>query len=153
MMKKIFLITALLLSCYSFSQRGFGNMNNTNQIPQNSEEELEERREKEQKEGIQNLMTRLNEELKLNQLQYIAIEQIYTDSNRKQGIIFKKQIPEDEKREALISLSESTENKMVDLLNSEQKEKYLIIKPELMKGLKKEPKKEKKKKKKEDKEE
>ena len=143
MMKKIFLITALLLSCYSFSQRGFGRPVMPD-MPQNTSEEMSENIEKAQKESVKNLMTRLNNELNLNQLQSIAIEKIYIESNRKQGIVFQQQLPDEEKRETLISINEAAEKKVLELLDSSQKEKFLLLKPTLMKGTKKDSKKKKK---------
>lgn len=140
----------VLLSANGFSQRGYergygGMTGQPNQ--EDRKEEFEENNAKLREESLENMMSYLNKELNLNELQSIAIKQIYTDSNKKQGIIFKKEISQEEKMEAFKSLSESTEKKVLDLLDVQQKEKFVIVKAELMKGIKKEkPKKEKKKK-------
>lgn len=150
-MKRIIIIVMVLLSANGFSQRGYergyGGMT-TQPNNEDRKEEFEENNAKLREESLENMMSYLNKELNLNELQSIAIKQIYIDSNKKQGIIFKKEeISQDEKMEALKSLSESTEKKVLDLLDAQQKEKFVIVKAELMKGIKKEkPKKEKKKK-------
>ena len=149
-MKRIIIIVMVLVSVNGFSQRGYergygGMTGQPNQ--EDSKEEFEENNAKLREEALENMMIYLNKELNLNELQSIAIKQIYTDSNKKQGIILKKEISQDEKMEALKSLSESTEKKVLDLLDVQQKEKFEIAKAELMKGIKKEkPKKDKKKK-------
>lgn len=141
----------ILLSTTVFSQRGYergyGGMT-TQPNAEDQKEEHEENNAKLREEALENMMLFLNKELNLNELQSIAIKQIYVDSNKKQGIILKKEeISQDEKMEALKSLSESTEKKVLDLLDVQQKEKFGIVKAELMKGIKKEkPKKDKKKK-------
>lgn len=155
-MKRLIIIIMVLLSVNGFSQRGlergYGGM--TSQ-PNNNDrkEELDEKNAKLREEALEDMMSYLNKELKLNELQSIAIKQIYVDSNKKQGIILnKEEISQDEKMDALKSLSESTEKKVLDLLDVQQKEKFGIVKAELMKGIKKEkPKKEKKKKEKKEK--
>lgn len=140
----------VLLSANGFSQRGYerGYGGMTGQPNEGDrKEELEENNAKLREEALENMMSHLNKELNLNELQSIAIKQIYVDNNKKQGIIFKKEISQEEKMEAFKSLSESTEKKVLDLLDAQQKEKFVIVKAELMKGIKKEkPKKEKKKK-------
>lgn len=139
----------VLLSANGFSQRGYERGYGITQQPNEGDrkEEFEENNAKLREESLENMMSYLNKELNLNELQSIAIKQIYVDNNKKQGIIFKKEISQEEKMEAFKSLSESTEKKVLDLLDVQQKEKFVIVKAELMKGIKKEkPKKEKKKK-------
>lgn len=120
-MKKVLFIASLLFTSFLFSQTG-----NTNHDQERYQEEMEKAR----KENLEKLMERLKEDLNLNALQVIAIEQIYNESSKKQGIILKKEISDDDKVSALKSLGESTEKKVLDLLDAQQKEKYELIKAE-----------------------
>ena len=127
-MNKIKLITviALLLSMNGFSQMGNNRMMQQNtqpNIPNNPEREKEEL-EKSRKENLEKMMDRVTTELNLDALQQIAIRQVYDENMKKQGIILKKEIPDEAKIEQLKSLSESTKSKVLEFLNSEQKEKY-----------------------------
>lgn len=131
-MKKRNLFTALvcLVSLLSFSQL----MNNRVNTMQNdvgtnyepSKEEIEKARE----ENLNKLMTQLTEDLTLDALQVVAIRQIYAESVKKQGIILKKEDSNEAKLEALKSLNDSTESKVLALLNPQQKEKFELIKSE-----------------------
>ncbi|MBL7886164.1 MAG: hypothetical protein JNJ52_05415 [Flavobacterium sp.] len=120
-MKKALLIASLLFSSFLFCQTGNS---------AHDQERYQEEMEKARKESLENLMERLKEDLKLNELQVIAIEQIYTESSKKQGIILKKEISDDDKVSALKSLGESTEKKVLDLLDAQQKEKFEVLKAE-----------------------
>lgn len=120
-MKKVLFIASLLFTSFLFSQTG----NSTH-----DQERYQEEMEKARKENLEKLMERLKEDLNLNALQVIAIEQIYNESSKKQGIILKKEISDDDKVSALKSLGETTEKKVLDLLDVQQKEKYELIKAE-----------------------
>lgn len=120
-MKKVLFIASLLFTSFLFSQTG----NSTH-----DQERYQEEMEKARKENLEKLMERLKEDLNLNALQVIAIEQIYNESRKKQGIILKKEISDDDKVSALKSLGETTEKKVLDLLDVQQKEKYELIKAE-----------------------
>jgi hypothetical protein len=124
-MKKILITLVLLLSFASFSQNGINR--NTGPV---DEERQKEAMEKARKENIEKTMQRMTEDLQLNDLQVIAIKQIYTENSKKQGIIIKKEISDDDKIAALKSLSESTEKKVLDLLDADQKEKFELLKVE-----------------------
>lgn len=120
-MKKVLLIASLLFTSFLFSQTG-----NTTHDQERYQEEMEKAR----KESLEKLMERLKSDLNLNALQVIAIEQIYTESSKKQGIILKKEISDDDKVTALKSLGETTEKKVLDLLDAQQKEKFELLKLE-----------------------
>ncbi len=130
-MKKIKLITAivLLLSMNTFSQMGSNRMVQNNQQPTQSNPERErEEMEKARKENLEKILARLTTDINLDALQQVAIRQLYDDNMKKQGIIMKKEISDDDKVALLKSLGESTEVKVLELLNKEQKEKYELLK-------------------------
>lgn len=120
-MKKVLLLVSLLFTSFLFSQTG----NSTH-----DQERYQEEMEKTRKENLEKIMEHLKEDLKLNELQVIAINQIYTESSKKQGIILKKEISDDDKVAALKSLGETTEKKVLDLLDAQQKEKFELLKIE-----------------------
>lgn len=142
------LIAAFLFSTCLFSQNIY-NRNNTMSNPNQNFEPSKEEIEKAREENLNKLMTKLTEDLNLDALQVVAIRQIYTDNIKKQGIILKKEESEEYKSKALKSLSESTEEKVIALLNPQQKEKYQLLKNDVESGKEKKKEKSKKKKKKE----
>lgn len=75
---------------------------------------------------IDNLKSRIN----LDELQVIAISNILTESIRSQGIIMKQETSQEAKINDIKALSEITDSKVMVLLNSDQKEKYLLMKEE-----------------------
>lgn len=106
-------------------------MGNPTQNFEPSKEEIEKNRE----ENMNKLMERLTADLTLDELQVIAIRQIYNENIKKQGIILNKKDESNEsKSEALKSLSESTEARVIALLNPQQKEKYNLIKSDVEHG-------------------
>jgi hypothetical protein len=125
---KIVFAMSFLFSVNAFSQMGqMGQMgnnrmtpNNQQPIPNNPERDKEEM-EKARKENLEKLMSRLTVDLNLDALQQVAIKQIYDDNMKKQGIIMKKEITEESKIALLKSLNESTEIKIIELFNKEQK--------------------------------
>lgn len=145
-MKRVKITIALLFvfTLSAFSQNGY-NRNNSMSTPTQNNEPTKEEIEKAREESLNKLMTRLTEDLNLDALQVVAIRQIYADNIKKQGIILKKEDSNESKSEALKSLSESTETKVLALLNPQQKEKFELLKNEAAIG--KDKKKDKKKKK------
>lgn len=131
-MKKIVVTFCLLSSCVLFSQNANSSL---------SQERQQQEMEKARQESIEKSVAQLKEELNLNELQVIAIKQIYAESVKKQGIILKKEITNDEKTEALKSLTETSEKKILDLLDAPQKERYNQLKLEKNSGQSKKKKK------------
>jgi hypothetical protein len=111
------------------AQNGYDRNNGVPNSPQNTERTKEEI-EKAQKENLAKFMSKLKEDLNLDALQEIAIQQIFSENMKLQGIILKKEVSDEDKASALKSLAESTEKKVTDLLNAEQKEKYEKLKTE-----------------------
>lgn len=140
-MKKIIIAATLLLSLNAFSQmRGQGISQRIQQPttqPTPDPEKEKENLEKMKQENLERLMEKLTPELNLDALQAIAVKQIYSENMKKQGIIMKMEISEDEKMAFFKSLSESTELKVLELLNPEQKQKFEVFKNESLTDQKK----------------
>ncbi|MFN7099662.1 MAG: hypothetical protein ACK4M4_04735 [Flavobacterium sp.] len=90
------------------------------------------------------IMERLTPELSLDELQKIAVGNILTESIKTQGMLIKAEVSQEEKMNNIKVLSETTDKKILDLLNPAQKEKFTAMNNEA-----KNPKKTKNKKKKE----
>lgn len=73
------------------------------------------------------IMEKLKEELTLDVLQEIAIANVLTESIRSQGIIIKAQSSQDQKIEEIKALSETTNRKINEFLNEDQKIKYKAL--------------------------
>ena len=91
------------------------NMNHQQQTPE---------KEKSKEEIVAMVMKKLKPELQLDELQEIAVSQILTESLKTQGVIMKKEIEQDEKIKQIDALSETTDRKIMELLNKDQKVKY-----------------------------
>jgi hypothetical protein len=70
------------------------------------------------------VVDKIKSKLALDELQEIAITNIITKSIQAQGIIIKKGTSDQEKMEDIKVLSETTDRKIMELLNKDQKEKY-----------------------------
>jgi hypothetical protein len=66
--------------------------------------------------------------LNLDELQVIAITNVLIESLNTQGRILKQDTNQDEQMKDFQALSESTDRKINQFLNQEQKEKYLVFK-------------------------
>ncbi|SHG95760.1 hypothetical protein SAMN05443549_10937 [Flavobacterium fluvii] len=66
--------------------------------------------------------------LNLDELQVIAITNVLIESLNTQGRILKQDSTQDEQMKDFQALSESTDRKINQFLNKEQKEKYLVFK-------------------------
>nr|WP_315167324.1 hypothetical protein [uncultured Flavobacterium sp.] len=76
------------------------------------------------------IMDNLKSRIDLDELQVIAISNILTESIRSQGIVMKQETSQEAKINDIKALSEITDSKVMVLLNSDQKEKYLLMKDE-----------------------
>jgi hypothetical protein len=63
-------------------------------------------------------------ELKLDALQEVVVANIYTKSLKKQEVLMKKEISDEEKTNEFKILNEFTEMEVSQILNKEQKEKF-----------------------------
>ena len=73
------------------------------------------------------ILERLKPDLVLDELQVIAIGNILTESIRDQGMLIKAEVSQEEKIKNITVLSETTDRKIMELLNKDQKEKYTIL--------------------------
>ena len=74
------------------------------------------------------IMERMTPALKLDELQAIAISNVLTESIRSQGILLKQDTSQDDKIKDIQALSETTDRKINDFLNEDQKPKYIAFK-------------------------
>ena len=90
---------------------------------------------------VAKIMEQLKPALNLDALQEIAISNIVTENIRTQGMLLKAETSQEDKITNIKALSEATDRKINELLNKDQKEKYILMNEEA-----KSPKKSKKKK-------
>ena len=76
------------------------------------------------------IMEQIKPELILDALQEIAISNILIESIKTQGMLIKAEVSQDEKIKNIKVLSETTDRKIMELLNKEQKEKYIALNEE-----------------------
>ena len=79
---------------------------------------------------VSKIMERLKPALTLDELQVIAVSNILIESIRTQGMLMKAEVSQEDKIKNLTALSETTDRKVTDLLNKEQKEKFIAINEE-----------------------
>ena len=91
--------------------------------------EIEESRNQQ----IEKQMLRSKDDLKLDDLQYIAIKNEILKSYKEVDILLKKEFSEEDKNKQMIAIQENTEKTILSYLNAEQKEKYMALKRILMK--------------------
>lgn len=130
---KILFIAFLLLSANAFSQYYTGmdrrigaTPNNQQAYTQPTQKEIEENRNKQ----IDKQMLRLKEDLKLDDLQFIAIKNEILKSYKEVDILLKKEFSEEEKNNQLKSIQDNTDKTILSYLNQQQKEKYMVLKTE-----------------------
>ncbi|MCF6140865.1 hypothetical protein L1S34_06160 [Flavobacterium sp. K77] len=76
---------------------------------------------------VSKIMERLTPDLSLDELQAIAISNIVTESIKEQGVLLKAEVSQEEKANNIKVLSETTNRKINDLLNADQKEKFKVL--------------------------
>ena len=74
------------------------------------------------------IMEKMTPALKLDELQTIAISNVLKESIDTQGRILKQETSQDEQMKNFKILSETTDRKIMDFLNADQKPKYLAFK-------------------------
>lgn len=90
------------------------------------------------------IMVDMKTAVNLDELQVIAISNVLTESMREQGVLLKQNYSQEDQQKNFKALSETTDRKINQFLNPDQKDKYLVFKEGINK-----PKKDKDKKKKE----
>lgn len=76
------------------------------------------------------IMERIKLELILDALQEIAISNILVESIKTQGMLIKAEVSHEDKIKNMEALSETTDRKIMELLNKDQKEKYIVLNEE-----------------------
>jgi len=76
------------------------------------------------------IIERIKPELNLDALQEIAISNILLERIRTQGMLIKAEVSQEDKIKNIQALSEVTDRKIMDVLNEEQKEKYIAMNEE-----------------------
>ncbi|WP_269227585.1 hypothetical protein [Flavobacterium eburneipallidum] len=66
--------------------------------------------------------------LNLDELQVIAITNVIKESLKAQGVLMKQEYPQEEQMNNFKALAETTDQKINQFLNKDQKEKYIIFK-------------------------
>ena len=106
-------------------QNGRGQGGGFEQIGQGQRDDKPtEESEKSKKERLEKEVEKMKIELKLDELQLIGVQIVLAENQKKQIILFKKEISQDEKILELIALSETTDRKINEFLNKDQKIKY-----------------------------
>ena len=135
--KTLFVLSVVLLSInfasaqygnngYGGYNNGYGNnggrmsqMSQMNQTPSNDKP-----KEIPIEVTVAKIMEKLTPALTLDALQEIAITNVITDSMRSQGILLKDDSNQEQKIEEIKALSETTDRKINEFLNEDQKIKY-----------------------------
>ncbi|MEY4085574.1 MAG: hypothetical protein RL074_1361 [Bacteroidota bacterium] len=79
---------------------------------------------------VSKIMEKIKPELKLDALQEIAVANILTESLKSQAAIIKQETNQDDKLKEIKTLSELNDAKIMQLLNTQQKEKYKAMQEE-----------------------
>ena len=95
------------------------------------EQEMNKPKETPVEEKVGKIVDNLKSEINLDELQVIAIANILIESFRAQGVLQKQETNQSQKEKDFQALSEITEAKVMVLLNTDQKEKYLTLKEEM----------------------
>jgi hypothetical protein len=130
----VFVLALMLLSINTVSAQygnngygnnGYGNNgrnNRMNQMPQGPSQDKPKEIPVEVTVG--KIMEKLTPELNLDVLQEIAISNVITESMRSQGILLKAETSQEQKVKEIQALSETTDRKINEFLNEDQKIKY-----------------------------
>jgi hypothetical protein len=108
---------------YNGYNNGYRSMRNTS-IPSTPQKVSAESIEKERMKEIEKIVSRLKEELNLDELQVIAIRNEVTKSNKSIEIVMKSEISEEDKNTEYIAIQEKADKSIISYLNAAQKEKY-----------------------------
>ncbi|MBE0390935.1 hypothetical protein HNQ02_002153 [Flavobacterium sp. 7E] len=111
-----------------YGNSGYGRNGGMNQMSQNREPEKPKEIPIEVTVG--KIMEKIKPALDLDALQEIAIANVLTESIRSQGILLKDESNQEQKIKEFEALSETTDRKIKEFLNEDQKEKYKALNEE-----------------------
>jgi len=109
-----------------YSNGGYGGSGRMNQM--NQERSQDKPKEIPVEVTIGKIMEKLKPELNLDALQEIAISNVLAESLRTQGILMKAESSQEQKILEFKALSETTDRKVNEFLNEDQKIKYKVFK-------------------------
>lgn len=130
-----FLLTFSNMSA-QYGNSGYGNNGYGNNGRSNSMSQMSQNREPEKPKEIPievtvaKIMEKIKPALDLDALQEIAIANVLTESIRSQGILLKDDSNQEQKLKEFEALSETTDRKIKEFLNEDQKEKYKTLNEE-----------------------
>lgn len=101
---------------------GYGGYGRSNQIPQTQHESAPKPVPVEITAG--KIVAYYKKELNLDALQEVVVNNIFVKTLKKQDVIMKKEISDDEKTEELKVLNDMAEMEVSQVLNKDQKQKY-----------------------------
>lgn len=111
---------------YGNGQGSLGNKYSDSQIA-DYKTRMEEDNSKARKIAFDKMLAKMKTDLKLDELQFFAVQKTLADSDRDQNIILKKEIPQEDKISQLIAINSRTDIEINSYLSKEQKEKYKIF--------------------------
>lgn len=124
---RFFICCFVLLNIFAaHAQLGNNSMRNHKSQPEIEAEKKAREREFEldKAKAMEEAINNMKDELQLDELQLIGIKQIFSESTKSQGVILKKDMPQDQKREMLTAIAKTADIKVKALLNPEQVKKY-----------------------------
>jgi hypothetical protein len=108
-----------------YGGNGYGNRMNSGM---GQERQPQKPREIPVEETVGKIMDQFKTEINLDELQIIAISNVFTESIREQGILLKNESnSQEDKIKEIEALSETTNRKIMGFLNPDQKEKFLVL--------------------------
>jgi hypothetical protein len=115
---------------YGGRGNGYGGSNGMNQMgsSMNQQSQPEKPKEIPAEVTVAKVMEEMKPALNLDELQVIAISNVLTESIRTQGVLLKQEYSNEDQMKNFQALSETTDRKINQFLNQEQKEKYLVFK-------------------------
>jgi hypothetical protein len=108
-----------------YGGNGYGNRMNSGM---GQDRQPQKPREIPVEETVGKIMDQFKTEINLDELQVIAISNVFTESIREQGILLKNESnSQEDKIKEIEALSETTNRKIMGFLNPDQKEKFLVL--------------------------
>jgi len=129
-----------------YGRGGYGNNGYGNSMSQMNQSQPDKPKEIPVEVTVGKIMDQMKEAVNLDELQVIAISNVLTESINEQGVLLKQNYSQDELEKNFKALSETTDRKINQFLNPDQKEKYLAFKEDIKKPKKSKDKKSKRKK-------
>ena len=126
----LFILFSFNIAFAQYGNNGYGNnrMGQMSQMDQGSQQESEKVIPVEV--TVSKIMKEMTPAINLDELQVIAISNVLKESMNTQGRILKLNATQEEQMENFKILGETTDRKILEFLNKDQKVKYLVFKEE-----------------------